>query len=168
MLTAERIIELLGLEPHPEEGGFFAETWRSPERIRAEHLPERYNGHRRFGTAIYYLLTPDTYSALHRLKSDEVFHFYLGDPVDMLQLAPDGTGRVVRLGPDLETGMRPQVVVDRGVWQGACLVPGGAFALLGCTVKPGFEYEDYEHGGRAALTREYPDWTEMIARLTKE
>src|SRR5581483_11176343 len=97
-------------------------------------------------TAIYYLLTPDTVSAMHRLATDEIFHFYLGDPVEMLQLRPDGSHRVAILGPDLDAGQRPQIVVPRGVWQGARLVPGGRFALLGTTVAPGFDYADYETG----------------------
>ena len=168
MLTAQAIIELLHLVPHPEEGGFFAETWRSPESLAAGQLPTRYHGPRAFGTAIHYLLTPGTFSAMHRLQSDEIFHLYLGGPVDMLHLSPDGAGREVRLGTDLAAGMRPQVVVERGTWQGARLAPGAEFALMGCTVAPGFEYADYEHGDRAELVRAWPDWAGEIARLTTE
>ena len=166
-MTAEEIIQLLNLEPHPEEGGFFVETYRSVGQVEAHGLPARYAGPRYFGTAIYYLLTPETFSEMHRLQSDEVFHFYLGDPVEMLQLGPDGEGRVVMLGTDLATGMRPQVVVQRGVWQGARLAQGGSYALLGCTVAPGFEYVDYESGQREALIREYPQFETLIGALTK-
>ena len=105
---------------------------------------------------------------MHRLQSDEIFHFYLGDPVEMLQLSPDGTGQTVVLGSDLRVGMQPQVVVPRGVWQGSRLVAGGKFALLGCTVAPGFDFADYEHGRRTDLIRLYPQFREKIVALTAE
>ena len=164
-MTAEEIIALLGLTPHPDEGGYFCETFRSAETIQEAHLPGRYGGRRHFGTAIYYLLSEGTFSALHRLKSDEIFHFYMGDPVEMLQLPPDAPGRVVTLGQDLRSGMRPQVVVPRGVWQGARLAPGGRWALMGCTVKPGFEYIDYEHGRAEPLAEAYPEFAAFIRAL---
>lgn len=165
-LSADEIIRKLNLQPHPKEGGFFRETYRAAESMAASALPARYGSARAHGTCIYYLLTPGTFSALHRLQSDEIFHFYLGSPVEMLQLMPDGSGRTILLGHDLTTGQAPQVVVPRGVWQGSILIPGGDFALLGCTVAPGFEYVDYEHGDRAALQAAYPDFKAMIARLT--
>ncbi|MCI0639006.1 MAG: cupin domain-containing protein [Gemmataceae bacterium] len=164
-MTAEEIIELLDLRPHPKEGGFFRETYRAAGNIEAKALPERYAGDRSVSTAIYYLLTPSTYSALHRLKSDEVFHFYLGDPVRMLQLSPDGSGRTLVLGSDVLRGQQPQVVVPSGVWQGSLLEPGGRFALLGCTVAPGFDYADYEQGIRSDLTKQYPEFRDWIERL---
>src|SRR5574341_817249 len=166
MVTAEAIKAFLGLEPHPE-GGFFVETYRADEDIPASAMPDRYLGRRNLATAIYYLLTPETFSAIHRLLSDEIFHFYLGDPVEMLQLLPDGSGKVVTLGPDILIGMHPQVVVPRGVWQGARLAPGGRFALLGCTVAPGFTYGDYEHARRQALVEQFPQFQEMIVALTR-
>jgi predicted cupin superfamily sugar epimerase len=122
MLTADQIKTLFNLKPHPEEGGFFVETYRSTETLSRELLPNRYKGDRSFSTAIYYLLTPGTFSTIHRLRSDEVFHFYLGDPVEMLQLWPDGSGRILILGSDILNGMEPQVIVPRGVWQGARLL----------------------------------------------
>jgi predicted cupin superfamily sugar epimerase len=168
MPTAEELIAFLKLQPHPKEGGFFRETYRAAERIDPDALPGRYGMARAHGTAIYYLLTPSAFSALHRLASDEIFHFYLGDPVRMLQLSPDGRGQTVVLGPELLTGQEVQVVVPRGVWQGSLLEPGGRFALLGCTVAPGFEYADYEAGQRAALTAKYPQFADLIARLTPQ
>lgn len=167
-LDARRIITLLGLEPHPEEGGFFVETWRSETQIAAEALGGVYDGPRSAGTAIYYLLTPDTFSALHRLKSEEVFHFYLGDPVEMLHLYPDGRAETVMLGPDIANGQSPQVVVPAGVWQGARLAEGGEVALLGCTVAPGFEFADYEHGQRAELLDGWSAAAPLIEALTTE
>lgn len=165
MPTAAELIAHLRLQPHPKEGGFFRETYRADERHTGTALPSRYGDARSTSTAIYYLLTPNTFSALHRLQSDEVFHFYLGGPVRMLQLDGDGGGRSVVLGSDVLAGQTPQLVVPRGVWQGSFL-EAGDFALLGCTVAPGFEYADYEHGDRTELTRRYPDWTEQIRRLT--
>jgi uncharacterized protein len=166
MLTVESLRALLGLVPHPMEGGYFAETYRSAEQLAAAALPPRYRAPRAAGTAIYYLLTPETFSALHRLASDEIFHFYLGDPVEMLQLWPDGSHRVVLIGPDLEAGERPQVVVPRGIWQGARLRPGGRYALLGTTVAPGFDYADYEPATRALLLSLYPTAAPLITTLT--
>ncbi len=107
MITAEQIKRRLNLKPHPEEGGYYRETYRSDEHIPANVLPDRYKGERSFATAIYYLLTPDTFSAMHRLPTDEIFHFYMGDPVEMLQLIPDGSGRVITLGSDIVKGMHP-------------------------------------------------------------
>jgi len=159
-MEAERVIALLGLTPHPEEGGFFRETYRSS---RAFHPGAPFAGERSVGTAIYYLLTPETYSAMHRLPGDEIFHFYLGDPVEMLMLHPDGTHGSVLLGASLET-MTPQHVVPGGVWQGSRLVDGGAWALLGTTMAPGFEYADYETGTEALVT-EYPDAATAIRQL---
>lgn len=166
MPTAEELIAYLKLQPHPKEGGFFRETYRATENLPAGALPERYGTARAHGTAIYYLLTPTTYSALHRLASDEVFHFYLGDPVRMLQLTPDGQGHTIVLGAQILANQQLQVVVPRGVWQGTRLEPGGCFALLGCTVAPGFDYADYEGAIRQDLLAEYPEWADLITPLT--
>ena len=155
-MTAEEIKRTLGLEAHPIEGGYFVQTWKSEEQIPLAALPTRYSGARAAGTAIYYLLEPSTFSEMHRLISDEVFHFYLGDPVEMLQLWPDGSSRVVVLGNDLAAGMLPQFIAPKGVWQGTRLVPGGEVALLGCTVTPGFDFADYASGSYAELAAKWP------------
>lgn len=167
MLTADRVIALLGLRPLPDEGGFYAETYRLFGRDDRSAEPP--TDARPLATAIYYLVTPDAFSALHRLSTDELFHFYLGDPVEQLRLRPDGTGQVVTLGIDLEAGQRPQVVVPGGVWQGARVAPGGGhgFALLGTTMTPGFAFADYEGGDRDALTAAYPAYRDLIATLTR-
>jgi predicted cupin superfamily sugar epimerase len=167
MITTDQIKNLLHLKPHPKEGGYFVETYRSTEYIPEGALPKRYQGVRSYATAIYYLLTPETFSAMHRLQSDEIFHFYLGDPVEMLQLLPDGSGRVLILGPDILNGMQPQVIVPRGVWQGSKLLHGGTFALLGTTVSPGFEFADYESAQRDVLVESYPKYRDLIITLTK-
>jgi predicted cupin superfamily sugar epimerase len=162
MMTAEEMIKLLNLQKH-REGGYFAETYRSKEIITDPH-----RGSRSYSTAIYYMLTPDTFSEMHRLAVDEIFHFYLGNPVEMLHLYPDGSGKRLFLGNDPEKGMQLQVLVPVGVWQGARLLPGGTFgfSLMGTTMAPGFEYSDYQSGSRQELTRQYPDFKELITALT--
>ena len=152
-----RIKKLFKLKLHPMEGGYFAETYHAKGRIP--------NGHA-YSTAIYYLFTPESVSLMHRIKSDEIFHFYLGDPVEMLNLYADGKGKTLVLGNKVLEGMTPQVIVPKGIWQGGCLRKGGRFALIGTTVAPGFEYRDYEHGRRACLTKKYPEFKKQIEKLT--
>jgi predicted cupin superfamily sugar epimerase len=168
-LQVDELKELLGLKPHPQEGGWYVRTYESAELVPAENFADRrYDGRRRTSTAIYYLLEPETFSEMHLLQSDEIFHFYAGDAVEMLQLLPDGTGKRIVIGREFAAGERPQVVVERGIWQGSKLVPGGAWALLGCTVSPGFEFVDYSEGKRPELIARWPEWAEMIAGLTRK
>jgi hypothetical protein len=168
-MTAEDVKKLLGLAPHPREGGWFVQTYKAAETIAPEAFEDgRYSSARRTGTAIYYLLEPDTFSEMHRLKSDEIFHFYAGDAVEMLQLMPDGSGQTVLIGNNFAADQRPQVVVERNIWQGSRLIAGGKWALLGCTVSPGFEYEDYDAGSRAELSEGWPQFAEMIEALTRD
>lgn len=164
-MDVQELIDRLDLRPHPE-GGFFRETYRSDESLAAE-LPGRYDGPRPLGTAIYFLITRDSFSAMHRLASDEVFHFYLGDPLVMLQLHPEGAGREVLIGNDVAAGQVPQVIVPRGVWQGTRLLDGGRYALLGTTVAPGFDFKDFEFADRDQLLRHYPAHAERIGQLTR-
>lgn len=167
MITAAELIKFLHLQPLSQEGGFFAETYRSKDLIPQSALPPVYSGARSVCTAIYYLLTPDTFSAIHRLHGDEIFHFYLGDPVEMLQLGPQGKTEIAMLGADLARGMKLQCVVAGGVWQGARLLEGGRYALLGTTVAPGFDYQDFELGARSALQNQYPEFSSLIGQLTR-
>ncbi len=164
-MTADDVIRQLQLEPHPVEGGFFRETYRSTATLPAAVLPQ-HRGQRHVSTAIYYLLKPGHVSELHVLPGDEVFHFYLGEPVQMLQLWPDGSGTTVVLGNAIAAGHVPQLVVPAGVWQGARLLGDRGFALLGCTVAPGFDYADYCSTSRADLATKWPAFTEEITRLT--
>ena len=166
VMTADAVIELLGMEPLTFEGGYFTETHRVG-KLAPEHVPWAPVDHRSLTTAIYYLLTPDTMSAMHLLPGDEVFHHYLGDPVRQLRLFPDGSGEMVVIGSDLLAGERPQVVVPGGVWQGALLAPGRfGFALMGTTMAPGFDHRDFEPGNLSVLRLRYPGWTtEIAARL---
>jgi predicted cupin superfamily sugar epimerase len=166
MLTAEDVKRLLALEPLEPEGGCFVETYRCCRSLPPGTLPGQ-DSPRPLATAIYYLVEPGAWSALHRLRSDEVFHFYLGDPVEMLQLHPGGEGRVLRLGGALAAGERPQVVVPAGTWQGTRLVAGGRWALLGTTVAPGFDVADFELGRCADLVARWPVHREMIEALTR-
>jgi predicted cupin superfamily sugar epimerase len=161
-MNAREIIDCLRLQKHPEEGGYFIETYRSA----ASHRAAGYAGERSVGTAIYYLITPQSFSVLHRLPGDEIFHHYLGDAVEMLMLHPSGAHETVRIGKDLARGERPQVVVPGGTWQGSKLIAGGEFALLGCTMAPGFDYADYQHGQRAQLLAEFPAAADQIIALT--
>lgn len=165
-MTADEIKALLHLQPHPVEGGFYRRTYTSAVSVAL------LGGVRPYGTAIYYLLEEGTFSEMHVLASDEIFHFYLGDPVEMFFLLLDGSSAVVTLGPDLAAGQRPQVLVPAGVWQGARLVDdgktgGGKVALLGCTVTPGFDFADYRSGKYEELAAGWPLEREWIKRLTR-
>lgn len=165
-MTTEEVIALFDLKPH-FEGGYFRETYRSDEAIVDTALPERYGGQRDISTCIYYLLTAGNFSAFHRLQGEEIFHFYLGDPVVMVQLLPDGDVHEIMMGNDVLAGEQVQVIVPRGVWQASYLKDGGEWALLGCTVAPGFDIADYEHGDWEALIRQYPSHHAHIMKLTR-
>jgi hypothetical protein len=175
-LTAEDVKRLLGLSPHPREGGWFVRTYEADEIVSPEVFSDgRYDAPRRTGTAICYLLEPGTFSEMHVLASDEIFHHYAGDTVEMLQLHPDGSSRRVMIGKDLRAGERPQVIVPRGVWQGSRLLGSAqahadafGWALLGCTVSPGFEFADYRSASRTELIARWPAEAEMITALTRE
>jgi hypothetical protein len=166
MLKAEEIIKLLDLEPLIPEGGFFRRTYLSTQILPKDTLPTIYKSQRALCSAIYYFLTPDTFSAMHKLPSDEIFHFYLGDTVEILHLYPDLTGKVIKIGNDLLSGIYPQVLAPAGCWQGLRLAPGGNYALLGTTMSPGFDFEDYIQADKEDLISQYPEYKELIAKLT--
>lgn len=166
-MTADDLRQSLGLVPLEPEGGWFAETYRAGSTVPVVDGAGA-GATRSLASAIYYLLTPATFSALHRLRSDELFHFYLGDPVELIQLLPGGEGRLQVLGTDLAAGMRPQLLVPRGVWQGARLRAGGALALLGTTMAPGFDPADFELGVRSELEAAYPAFQEWVRALTRQ
>jgi hypothetical protein len=168
-MTPDEVIRLLNLQPLAVEGGYFRETWRATEGGPSVALAARYAGARSCGSAIYYLLTSaaDCFSALHRLATDEIYHFYLGDPVELLLLSPGGRSRIAVLGPDLPGGQAVQFIVPADTWQGSRLLPGGRFALLGTTMAPGFDPQDFVLGNRQQLLSEYPSRAEMISALTR-
>jgi predicted cupin superfamily sugar epimerase len=164
--SADDIIRILGLVIQPQEGGYYRETWRSNISIPLADLPvDRYRSRKACGTAIYYLLTPQSRLALHRLPTDEMFHFYLGDPVLQVMLHADGRSELVTLGQDLMKGFLLQSLVPAGTWQGAVLVPGGQYGLMGTTVAPGFDFSDYVEGNAEELALAYPDQAGLIRRL---
>jgi predicted cupin superfamily sugar epimerase len=156
-MTPDDLVAHYGLEPIPREGGLFRRTWAGPEGP---------DGRPR-GTAIVALLTSDDYSALHRLPHDEIWHFYLGAPLELLLLAPDGTSSRPVLGPDVLGGQHPQLTVPAGTWMGARVAADGEWTFFGCTMAPGFTYEDYEHGDAAELTARYPAEAARIAGLCR-
>jgi hypothetical protein len=160
-MTAEEIKALLKLEPHPVEGGWYRRTYTSEVSVAL------LRGVRPYGTAIYYLLEEGTFSEMHLVASDEIFHFYFGDPVEMLHLYPDGRSEVLAFGPDLAGGQQPQILVPAGVWQGERLLEGGKLALFGCTVTPGFDFADYRSGSHAELAAQWPGQAERIRKLTR-
>jgi predicted cupin superfamily sugar epimerase len=169
MSIIEDLIAHFDLQPLPEEGGLFRRTYAADEIIPLQGLPERYAAPKLFGSAIVYLLTSesDSFSALHRLPTDEFYHFYLGDPVELLLLYPNGDGQRVVLGPDVLNGQRVQFTVPRAVWQGSRLIPGGEYALLGTTMAPAYDDDDFELGPRETLLAQYPERAELIAALTR-
>jgi predicted cupin superfamily sugar epimerase len=158
-------IEKLNLEPHPE-GGYYRQTYRSQLLIEPQALAPHFPGTRPVSTAIYFLLDDDNFSALHRLRSDEMWHFYLGDPLVVHAIDPDGTRSDIMLGSGLAAGQVPQAVVKAGCWFGSRLMNGGC-ALVGCTVAPGFDFNDFELAKRDELTRLYPQHRELIEQLTR-
>jgi uncharacterized protein len=163
------VIKLLDLKPLPEEGGYYRETYRG----NAGRVPARLFGidsdtNRAISTGIFYLVVPESFSALHRVKSDEMFHFYSGDPVEMIQIDQAGNLKRFTLGADIFSGQVPQVLVPRGVWQALRLKTAGKWALMGTTVAPGFEFEDFEVGNREAMTKQFPQHQSDIIRFTRE
>lgn len=165
--SKEQVITHLQLEPLGFEGGYYRETYRSSRRIEGIDA-QGYSGTRSAGTAIYYMLTPQTRSLMHRLRTDEIYHFYLGDPVELLRLGPEGDSERVILGSDIMNGQRVQYGIPAGHWQGSHLCEGGAWALMGTTMAPGFELADFELGQRRDLVSTYPHESELISTLTPE
>ena len=157
-MKADHLIQRLGLKKLPGEGGYYKETYRS-EEMAAED--------RNLSTAIYYLITSEANSKMHRVNSDEIFHFYFGDPVQMLLLYPTGESRIVFMGDNLPSGQRTQLVVPKGTWQGAMVVEGEyGYAFMGTTMAPGFEFEDFELGAQDSLLLRFPQHETLIRELT--
>jgi hypothetical protein len=160
-------IEKLNLLPHPE-GGYFAETYRSEEGVKHEHLPVRYSGDRSFATAIYFLVHGGSFSALHRIKSDEIWHFYAGSRLTIYVIDPGGQLEEIHVGSDFEKGEVFQAAVKAGSWFGSRVYDSSSFALVGCTVSPGFDFDDFELADRATLVRQFPQHRDVISLLTQD
>lgn len=165
-MTPEELIRHFDLAPHPE-GGWYREVYRAGEQVPVAGLPPRYDTPRCLATSIYFLLTADTFSALHRLRADEQWHFYRGTGLTVHQFKPDGAYSPLRLGTDLAAGERLQAVVPHGCWFGATVDQPGGYALVGCTVSPGFEFADFELADRNTLLGQFPQHAELITRLTR-
>lgn len=163
--SASQIISTLDLGPHPE-GGYFRQTYRSSDRARHSVLPERFESERHFSTAIYYLLKAGEFSAFHRIKSDEVWHFYGGGPLELHLLQDDGH-TCVTVGLALERGDRPQFVVPAGIWFAARPAPLSPYSFVGCTVSPGFDFADLEIAQTNTLLERYPGNRDLILSFTR-
>lgn len=168
MLNINQIIKKLNLKPHPIEGGYYKETYRSKEIINKNLLPKKYAQNKSCSTAIYYLLTKNTFSEFHKLTTDEIFHFYLGDPLEIILLQKDGTKNILTLGNDLSKNQLPQIIVKKNIWQAATLKKGGNFCLMGTTVAPGFDYSDYKSGDYLQLSNKFPNHSKIIKQLTRK
>ncbi len=167
-VEVDEIIELLGLRPHPREGGYYRETYRSAVPFVSAEGPVTPPGIRSSATDIYYLLRAGSKSLLHRIKSDELWHFYLGGPITIVELHPDGTVDEVVLGSSLRSGQRLKHVVRAGTWFGAYTEHDTGFALVGCTVvAPGFDFHDFEVGDRHQLSALYPQASTLVEKLTE-
>jgi len=166
--TAQQLIARLKMQRIPHEGAWFALTYSSPDQIEGPAAAHVTGQHRAY-SAIYALETKTDFSALHRLATDEMWHFYGGSPLELLLLYPDGHGETVVFGPDVLAGQRPQFLIPRGVWQGSRPLGSGAdaYTFFGTTLTPGFEYSDYEPGYRDELQSKYPAFAGKIAELTR-
>ena len=166
MDTPDYWINHLQLQSHPE-GGYFRQMYQSDETLTAKTLPERYAGERTCSTSIYFLLTETGFSAFHRLQSDEVWHFYTGDPVEIYVIGETGEMQTLLLGPDPSKGQHFQLTVPHNHWFAARVEKAEGFALVGCTVAPGFHFEDFELAERDKLVEQYPRHVALIGKLTR-
>ena len=163
--TAQSYIQALQMRPHPE-GGFFQESYRSEQTMQAP-APGGGSVQRNVCTAIYFLLEAGNFSAFHRIKSDEIWHFYAGQALEVLELLPDGELCCTRLGPDILRGELPQYVVPADTWFASRVVDGGTFSLVGCTVAPGFDFADFRLARRQELLEIFPQHRQIITELTR-
>lgn len=164
MITAQELIERYGLQSHPE-GGHYLQTYCSTELILLDALPARFNGNRYFSTAIYFLLAGKQFSAFHRIKSDELWHFYHGVGLHIYLLHPDGRGELLKLGDDLANGYSFQQVVPAGCWFASKPIDENGFSFVGCTVAPGFDFADFEMAKKDELIEQYPQHEGWINKL---
>ncbi len=166
MHTAEYWIKKLNLQKHPE-GGYFNEVYRSDEEIKSEHLPKRYSGARNHSTSIYFLLTGDAFSAFHRIKSDETWHFYEGSAVIVHMINEAGKYTTVKIGSNPEEDEVFQYTIPHGVWFAAEVNKPDSYTLVGCTVAPGFHYDDFELANRDELTKLFPGCEDVIRKFIR-
>lgn len=165
-MQVQELIEHFELLPHPE-GGYYKETYRSDEFISKDALPERFSGDRSFCTAIYFLLEQGDYSAFHRIKSDECWHFYAGDSLIVHVITTDGNYYTIRLGNNIAAGEVFQAVVPAGAWFASEPAANSKFCFVGCTVAPGFDFNDFEMADKKMLSDLYPEKADLIKRLCR-
>jgi len=160
------LVSKLQLHPHPE-GGFYKETYRSEQLLNKSALGNEFSGDRNYSTGIYFLLTKDNFSAFHRIKQDEMWHFYMGDPLLVHEIDQNGRYTCHELGNDFSANQLPQLVISAGSWFGSSVIKTGDFSLVGCTVAPGFDFDDFELAKRDELTALYPVHQDIIKKLTR-
>ena len=165
--TADEIKQALGLKPHPT-CGFVAETYRSTWQVPQNGLPSQFDGARPLGSVLYFLVSPERQMMLHRIRNDQMYHHYLGDPLEVLLLYQNGTGEVVTIGSEITNGMHPQLVIPGGTFHVSRVRPGGSYALLGTSEWPGVEPSDVEEADAQALMATFPAMREQIAAFTRQ
>ena len=163
---ADLIIEQYRMQPHPE-GGFFTRTYQSSGLTPKAALPAEFTGERYFSTAIVFLLKENDFSALHRLKQDEIWHFYLGGTLRLIMISPEGKFSETMLGQNVAAGEVVQAVVPAGCWFGAKPAEGTIFSFVGCTVAPGFDFADFELAKRSEILPQFPDLEAIIRCFTR-
>lgn len=161
-----KIVEQLNMQAHPE-GGFYKETYRSKGIIPQQALPQ-FSDDRSFCTSIYFLLTADNFSGFHRIKQDEIWHFYSGSPLAVHVIDENGIYTKHLVGMDLETNQLPQLTVPAGCWFASSVEKKNAYSFVGCTVAPGFDFDDFELAERDPLTKLFPEHAEIITKLTRK
>lgn len=166
MSITDQLIQQYNLESHPE-GGWYKQTYKSGEQIPADALPERFGANRSFSTAIYFLLEQGDFSAFHRIKSDECWHFYAGGPLLIYIIDQNGKLKIISLGNDFKEGQSFQYVVPANCWFASCPAPGIEYCFVGCTVSPGFEFDDFELASATELTAIYPKHKKIIEQLCR-
>lgn len=167
MDVIENIIKQLELLPHPE-GGFYKESYRSPLILGKEAVLKGYAGDRNVSTAIYFLLSSDNFSAFHRIRQDEVWHYYKGSPITLHVITKNGGYEHHLIGPEISQGQVPQHVVEGGDWFASEVSEKDSYSLAGCTVSPGFDFADFEMAKRDDLINEFPEYKEIITRLCRD
>lgn len=163
----QNLVKSLDLLPHPE-GGFYKEVYRSEKVIAKDALPDNFSGDRNYCTSIYFLLTSENFSAFHRIKQDEIWHFYGGSSLSVHVIDKDGYYTEYKVGMNFSNGEQPQLVVPAGCWFASSVAEKDSYAFVGCTVAPGFDFDDFELATRAELSEIYPDHKDIIYRLTRD
>ncbi len=166
MNRVEDIVDRLGMNSHPE-GGYYKETYRSKSMIPQHVLSEEFTGARNYSTAIYFLLTSDNFSAFHRIKQDEIWHYYEGSSLYVHVIEPNGEYKKHSVGINLDQEELPQLVVPAGCWFASSVKNKDSYSLVGCTVAPGFDFNDFELAQRNTLIEEYPEYKEIITQFTR-